>query len=189
LGKVVALNYRESRWPEGKTVPYQVLLFDGRLIFVPLDVPQLCKKYVEPLWQRAVGKADMQKLTDAISKGCEEEDHLGRTPLLACVDKGWQEGALLLLSKRADPCRSAGPEKCTALHLAVLPLTIVSFQDSDMDSVVFSRDEGVINAKSERPGTLEDNIIGERVSSISYDELDGQLSWVTDPDEGLLSAK
>jgi len=36
-GQVVALNYREDSWPEGKTVPYQVDLEEGGLIFAPYD--------------------------------------------------------------------------------------------------------------------------------------------------------
>ena len=30
-------HYREKSWPEGKIVPYQVKLDDGRLIFAPID--------------------------------------------------------------------------------------------------------------------------------------------------------
>ena len=36
-GAVVALNYREDKWPEGRTAPYQIELSDGRLIFAPYD--------------------------------------------------------------------------------------------------------------------------------------------------------
>ena len=36
-GVVVALNYREDEWPEGRTAPYQIELSDGRLIFAPYD--------------------------------------------------------------------------------------------------------------------------------------------------------
>lgn len=30
-------HYREKKWPEGKIVPYQVKLDDGRIIFAPID--------------------------------------------------------------------------------------------------------------------------------------------------------
>jgi len=184
-GSIVALNYRESYWPPGETVPYQVRLLNGDLIFVPADVPQLCKQYVAPLWLKPLADVDMPKFVEATSKDCEAEDHRGLTPLLACVDKGWHEGALHLLSQRADPCKSAGPEKATALHLAVLPLFKVSFVDEDFDNVTFSREEGVISAKLEKPDAPEESIYDERLSSISYDKQDGQLSWVTAPEEGL----
>ena len=32
-GEVVALDYRQDDWPAGRTVPYQIKLSDGRLIF------------------------------------------------------------------------------------------------------------------------------------------------------------
>ena len=37
-GAVVKLYHRESDWPEGEVVPYQVRLDDGTLIYAPLDV-------------------------------------------------------------------------------------------------------------------------------------------------------
>ena len=36
-GTVVALNYRQAHWPPGKSVPYQIQLNDGGLIFAPAD--------------------------------------------------------------------------------------------------------------------------------------------------------
>jgi len=36
-GLVVKHHYRETNWPPGKVVPYQVRLDDGRLIFAPMD--------------------------------------------------------------------------------------------------------------------------------------------------------
>ena len=36
LGRVIALNYREENWPEGRIAPYQVALDeDFSLIYVP----------------------------------------------------------------------------------------------------------------------------------------------------------
>ena len=37
VGTIVALYYREDRWPPGNVAPYQVQLEDGQLIFVPAD--------------------------------------------------------------------------------------------------------------------------------------------------------
>ena len=36
-GTVIALDYKESNWAAGKTVPYQVELDDGELVFAPFD--------------------------------------------------------------------------------------------------------------------------------------------------------
>ena len=36
-GTVVKLEYHEEEWPDGYVVPYQVLLDNGRLIYVPSD--------------------------------------------------------------------------------------------------------------------------------------------------------
>lgn len=90
-----------------------------------------------------------------------------------------------MLTQNADPCTSAGPEKCTPLHLAVMPLSQVAFIDSDQDSLIFSRSlEGVINAKLSKRGEAEDDIDDANVTSISYNEADGKLTWITLPEEG-----
>ena len=34
---MIALDYKESNWTAGKTVPYQVELDDGELVFAPFD--------------------------------------------------------------------------------------------------------------------------------------------------------
>ena len=43
-GVVVAHNYRESAWPPGKSMPYQVRLDDGRLISAPADDDRVIRK-------------------------------------------------------------------------------------------------------------------------------------------------
>ena len=45
LGRVIALNYREENWPEGRIAPYQVALDeDYSLIYVPKDNDRFCRK-------------------------------------------------------------------------------------------------------------------------------------------------
>jgi len=125
-GTVVAVWYRERDWPAGDVVPYQVELLDGTLIWVPEDSPRFCQKVKAPSWRKAVAEQDLQLLEVAVSlHGCEETDHVGRSPLLSCVEIGWQEGALCLLALKADPCKCAGPEKSAAIHLAILKGTAV----------------------------------------------------------------
>ena len=42
-GRIIALNYRESNWPEGEVAPYQVALEeDYSLIYVPEDSDRYC---------------------------------------------------------------------------------------------------------------------------------------------------
>ena len=44
LGRIIALNYRESHWPPEKTAPYQVALDDDhKLIYVPVDDDRCCR--------------------------------------------------------------------------------------------------------------------------------------------------
>ena len=35
--------YREKDWPEGKVVPYQVRLDNGRYVYVPMDIDLTCR--------------------------------------------------------------------------------------------------------------------------------------------------
>ena len=45
LGRVIALNYRETHWPAEQTAPYQVMLDDDHsLIYVPQDDDRLCRE-------------------------------------------------------------------------------------------------------------------------------------------------
>lgn len=182
-GTIVNLNYREPDWPKEQIVPYLVELSDGELIAVPADSPCLCMKHSPPSWEKAVTDQDMADLTAAVTlKGCEETDHIGRTALLSCIQVGWQEGALFLISQRANPCVQAGPEKCTPLHLAVLPLARVTFEDMDMDRATFSRKEGEIFAKLDSKGEPSDeDDWGESITDVDYDETEGRLTWTDVP--------
>ncbi|KAL3904027.1 MAG: hypothetical protein SGPRY_011439, partial [Prymnesium sp.] len=42
-GTVIKSHYREEQWPEGKVVPYQVLLDDGRRVYAPSDSDRLIR--------------------------------------------------------------------------------------------------------------------------------------------------
>ena len=47
-GRVIALNYHEENWPEGKIAPYQVILEENHnLIFVPEDDERYCREISE----------------------------------------------------------------------------------------------------------------------------------------------
>mmetsp|Transcript_78261 Transcript_78261/g.135785 ORF Transcript_78261/g.135785 Transcript_78261/m.135785 type:complete len:383 (-) Transcript_78261:56-1204(-) len=126
-GVIVALTYREPSWPPGKTVPYQVQLFDGRLIFVPADVEQLCRKLVPPWWVNAIKKsaslyAEYNPKADTLMKEAEgknvnEKDHEGNTALMEAVRKCWLNGVAALIQMKADVEVIAQDSK-RAIHLA-----------------------------------------------------------------------
>mmetsp|Transcript_97681 Transcript_97681/g.174015 ORF Transcript_97681/g.174015 Transcript_97681/m.174015 type:complete len:482 (+) Transcript_97681:133-1578(+) len=175
-GKVVSQNYREKKWPKDQVAAYQVELSGGRLVFVPHDIPELCKE-LQKEWEQAVAVADLQKLKVATAWTCEDSDHTGRTPLLACVMNGWQQGAVLLLDQHADLSRTAGSDKSTALHLAAMPLTRVTFQESAVDSFTFSLEDGIVSSRLQKINYPGDDEIHEQLLSLSYDERAGKLTW------------
>lgn len=43
-GRIYTLHYREKVWPPGETVPYQILLDDGNLVFAPADTARLVRR-------------------------------------------------------------------------------------------------------------------------------------------------
>ena len=51
-GRVIQLQYREDLWPDGRTVPYQVELDDGSLIYAPHDSDALIRS--EALFEELV---------------------------------------------------------------------------------------------------------------------------------------
>eukprot|EP00746_Dinoflagellata_sp_MGD_P000913 gnl/MRDRNA2_/MRDRNA2_101703_c0_seq1.p1 gnl/MRDRNA2_/MRDRNA2_101703_c0~~gnl/MRDRNA2_/MRDRNA2_101703_c0_seq1.p1 ORF type:complete len:526 (+),score=116.51 gnl/MRDRNA2_/MRDRNA2_101703_c0_seq1:58-1635(+) len=198
-GKVIAFDHQEPNWPRGVVVPYQVELHSGRLIGVEKDVHEYIKKYREASWEQAVAKRNMQELEAAIlDSGLEETNHVGRTPLLSCFDIGWDEGALFLITQKADPCQVVDAEKNTLMHLAVQPLSRVTFQDPGEDRFTFSRMEGVIKVKVDKKKSTTDiqpvkgctlaccvditldatDLDNEHVTSISYFGESGMLGCV-----------
>jgi len=66
LGTVVALNYRRADWDLQSTVPYQVELDLGILIYVPQDTDEACKG-VEKAWWEAAFKDQAQAPHDKSS--------------------------------------------------------------------------------------------------------------------------
>ena len=56
-GTVVMLDYREDDWPDGRTVPYQIELDDGALIFAPVDSPDILLPESNVPWHKLQGGA------------------------------------------------------------------------------------------------------------------------------------
>mmetsp|Transcript_35055 Transcript_35055/g.109112 ORF Transcript_35055/g.109112 Transcript_35055/m.109112 type:complete len:379 (+) Transcript_35055:126-1262(+) len=120
-GKIVQLNYREPDWPRGRTVPYQVELEDGALIFVPNDVEQLCRKLELPWWGslfKGKGPSPQQLRQACVGKDVNEQDHTGNTALMGAMRPNWQPVVLELISMSAD-VNISNKKKQRPLHLAV----------------------------------------------------------------------
>jgi ankyrin repeat protein len=126
-GVIVALDYSEPDWPPGRVVPYQVSLNDGRLIFVPADVDQVCRKFVPPWWDGVFKKskslyAEHNPKADslakaAVGKDVNVKDHEGSTALMEAVRKSWANGVSQLITLKADVNIAENDNTC-AIHLA-----------------------------------------------------------------------
>lgn len=126
-GTVVALNYSEPDWPAGRTVPYQVQLDDGGLIFVPVDNDQLCREIVPPWWAAAFkesasfyanGNPSAKHLVKkGAGKDANQQDHAGKTALMEAVIKRWPNAISQLIDMKADVNVSAN-NKTRAIHIA-----------------------------------------------------------------------
>lgn len=121
-GTIVALDYREPSWPPGRKAPYQVLLEDGDLIFVPEDVEQLCRQLRLPWWAalfREQGEPSPQQLRKACAgQDVDEKDHTGETALLAAARRNDLPLVLELIAMSAD-VNTPGKRQQRPLHHAV----------------------------------------------------------------------
>jgi ankyrin repeat protein len=127
-GVIVALDYREDHWPPGKTVPYQVQLDEGALIFVPMDSDQLCRKIVPPWWEVAMGKpgsyyaknnpsAD-ELVAAAANQDINAKDHKGNSALMKATCVRWPSAMAQLISMKAD-VDAVTTDQSRAIHFAV----------------------------------------------------------------------
>eukprot|EP00930_Biecheleria_cincta_P106039 TRINITY_DN9925_c0_g1_i1.p1 TRINITY_DN9925_c0_g1~~TRINITY_DN9925_c0_g1_i1.p1 ORF type:complete len:384 (+),score=104.14 TRINITY_DN9925_c0_g1_i1:113-1264(+) len=126
-GVIVALKYRESDWPAGRTVPYQVQLDNGGLIFVPMDNDELCRKLVPPWWASVFEKSASLHaehnpsaehiVQEGAGKDVNQQDHEGRTALMEAVAKRWLKGISQLIEMNAD-VNVAANDKTRAIHIA-----------------------------------------------------------------------
>jgi len=122
-GTVVDHWYTQEGFPPNFYAPYQVQLNDGTLIFVPEDLPQLCRERVLVWWEKAFktagGKAPMASKVRAAATGVnvDEPDCNGTTALAESVRNGWHDvmGVLLDLGATASTVNNKGQ---TPLHLA-----------------------------------------------------------------------
>mmetsp|Transcript_134569 Transcript_134569/g.375043 ORF Transcript_134569/g.375043 Transcript_134569/m.375043 type:complete len:372 (-) Transcript_134569:106-1221(-) len=107
-GKVVQLSYRN---PETRQVhPYQVHLFSGRLIFVPRDDEELCKRLEPAWWEKLFRGGELSNnaseyMLQVLSQGqdANAKNWIGDTALLSSIRCEWLPGVQALLLLRADP--------------------------------------------------------------------------------------
>ena len=70
LGRIIALNYRETTWAEDIFAPYQVLLDDNHsLIYVPLDNEKYCREATYEdirILKRNDALAEIKKIAEVI---------------------------------------------------------------------------------------------------------------------------
>jgi len=123
-GTIVDHWYTQQGFPPGFFAPYQVQLSDGTLIFVPEDIPQLCRERVLVWWEKAFkiagGQAPTASSIRAAATGVnvDEPDCNGTTALAECAQNGWHDVMRVLLDLGAT-ARTVDSKGLTPLHLAV----------------------------------------------------------------------
>lgn len=123
-GTIVKL-YWVDPW-EGEVHPYQVRLHgDDRLIYVPFDDDDCCKKHDRAWWEDMMDREDLSdeqgtRMIRELSKGndLDAKSHKDDTALLIAMQYDWNAGVEVLLELRADP-NFAGRNSQRPLHLAV----------------------------------------------------------------------
>jgi ankyrin repeat protein len=107
-------------------VPYQVQVHGGALIFVPADVPQLCRALVPPWWVGAFKKQGKGANPSAeylakegVKKDVNETDHQGNSALMEAVKIDWCNGVSQLIAMKADVDMMA-KDKTRAIHVAAM---------------------------------------------------------------------
>jgi len=122
-GRVVKLWYRDPDFPPGVSVPYQVALDDGALIFVPQDMDQLCRLRVRVWWEKLfasdrVGPKRVRQAIQEEGQPVDVADYAGNTALSEACRLGWCGVAVALLEARAD-ANWEDARGSTPLHHAV----------------------------------------------------------------------
>jgi hypothetical protein len=91
-GVVTLHHYRERNWPQGRIVPYQVMLEESNdLIFVPMDIDETIKLLIIPWWEHVFNKPDTcnphveELIAESTDKDINETDFEGRTALMEAV--------------------------------------------------------------------------------------------------------
>ncbi|CAK0835505.1 unnamed protein product [Prorocentrum cordatum] len=124
LGTIVDHWYTQKGFPAGFFAPYQVRLDSGTLIFVPEDIPELCRERVLAWWEKAfkvdAGDAALAaEVRDAVAGHSVDEPNChGTTALAESARSGFYDTMRVLLDLGAN---ASTPDKKgnTPLHLAI----------------------------------------------------------------------
>jgi hypothetical protein len=124
-GTVVDHWYTQEGFAPNFFAPYQVQLDDedGTLIYVPEDVPQLCRERVLAWWEKtfnAGGATPTASKVRAAAKGVDvdQRDYNGTTALAESARRGWGAVMRALLDLGASPA-TVDLQGRSPLHLAV----------------------------------------------------------------------
>mmetsp|Transcript_68262 Transcript_68262/g.121734 ORF Transcript_68262/g.121734 Transcript_68262/m.121734 type:complete len:381 (+) Transcript_68262:49-1191(+) len=148
-GTIVQLNYSEAHWPPNKTVPYQVQLFEGPLIFVPADTEMLCKELKLPWWGKFLNEPAScyagNPSAAELEKACGEKedvnakDHRGHVAIMEALRVKWLNGVETLLNMKAD-VNVVSSKKMSVLHFATTPSMMQMVLDAKADPNVQDSD-------------------------------------------------
>ena len=65
-GTVVSIGYREAHWPPEKTVPYQIRLDEGPLIYAPFDEDRVVRAMPGHFVLQAAKAEDPEAMMEAL---------------------------------------------------------------------------------------------------------------------------
>lgn len=141
-GTVVDHWYTQEGFSPNFFAPYQVRLDDedGTLIYVPEDLPQLCRERVMAWWEKLFnigGAAPAASKVRAAARvaDVDERDYNGTTALAESTGRGWGEVMRVLLDLGASP-NTIDLQGRSPLHLAVAARGTTAQQPSAVSSAV-----------------------------------------------------
>ena len=102
-GTVVSIGYREAHWPPEKTVPYQIRLDEGPLIYAPFDEDRVVRAMPGHFVLQAAKAEDPEAMMEALlgagEDGLDTPDEEGKTALVVAAGASVEDVALQLVGQ------------------------------------------------------------------------------------------